>query len=79
MALTERQRKAIACSNAILRIKGCIANLKSIKDNIFRSYILKGMINSIIISLEKLLEYMQKSKLSSYETYLDEYQTPRKL
>lgn len=77
--VTERQKKAIARNNAILRIKGCIATLRSIKDDTFKSYLLKGMINPAIITLEKLLEHMKDSKLSSYEIYLDQYQTIKKL
>lgn len=77
--VTERQKKATARNNAILRIKGCIATLRSIKDDTFKSYLLKGMINPAIITLEKLLEHMKDSKLSSYETYLDQYQTIKKL
>ena len=79
MVLTERQKKAIARNNAMFRIKSCIATLKSIKDDPFKSYLLKGMINPAIITLEKLLEHMKTSKLSSYETYLDQYQTIKKL
>lgn len=79
MVLTERQKKAIARNSAMFRIKSCIATLKSIKDDTFKSYLLKGMINPAIITLEKLLEHMRTSKLSSYETYLDEYQTVKKL
>lgn len=79
MVLTERQKKAIARNSAILRIKGCIATLRSIKDNTFKSYLLKGMINPAIITLEKLLEHMKTSRLSSYEDYLDQYQTIKKL
>lgn len=79
MVLTERQKKAIARNNAIFRIKNCIATLRSIKDNTFKSYLLKGMINPAIITLEKLLEHMKTSRLSSYEDYLDQYQTIKKL
>lgn len=79
MVLTERQQKAIARNNAMFRIKSCIATLKSIKDDTFKSYLLKGMINPAIVTLEKLLEHMKTSKLSSYETYLNEYQTIKKL
>lgn len=75
MELTERQKQAIARNNAMLRIKNCIATLKSIKDDTFKSYLLKGMINPAIITLEKLLEHMKASKLSSYKTYIDECQT----
>lgn len=79
MVLTERQKKAIVRNNAMFRIKGCIATLRSIKDDTFKSYLLKGMINPAIITLEKLLEHMKTSRLSSYENYLDQYQTIKKL
>lgn len=79
MVLTERQKKAIVRNNAMFRIRGCIATLRSIKDIAFKSYLLKGMINPAIITLEKLLEHMRTSKLSSYENYLDQYQTIKKL
>lgn len=71
--LTDKQKKAIARNNAIRRLRYCILNLRGIKDNLFHSYMLKGMINSAILSLEKLLEHLQRSKLSSYNTYLDDF------
>ena len=79
MMLTERQKQAINRSKAIFRLKGCIATLKYIKEDIFRSYMLKGMINSAIITLERLLDHIQVSKLSSYETYLQDYKPIKKL
>ena len=76
--LTTKQRQAITRGRAMFQIKGAIANLRSVKDNYFRSYVLKGMINSAIITLERLLEHMKSSRYSSYETYLNDFYSNKK-
>lgn len=73
MVLSQKQKKNISRSKAIFLIKGNIATLKFCKDRLFRSYVLKGMINSAIISLEHLLTHMQ-SRYSNEKNYvLDDF------
>ena len=76
--LTTKQKQAICRGRAMFLIKGAVVQLKSVKENCFRSYLLKGMINSAIITLERLLEHMKSSRYSSYETYLNDFYSSKK-
>ena len=71
--LTTKQKQAITRNKAMFQIKGAITHLRIVKDDCFRSPVLKGMINSAILSLEHLLKHMESSRYSSYETYLDDF------
>ena len=76
--LTTKQKQAISRNRAMFQIKGAIVNLRAVKDDCFRSYVLKGMVNSAIITLERLLEHMKSSRYSSYETYLNDFYSNKK-
>lgn len=73
MVLSQKQKKNISRSKAIFLIKGNIATLNFCKNRLFRSYVLKGMINSAIISLEHLLTHMQSSRYSNEGNYLNDF------
>ena len=71
--LTKKQKQAVTRNRAVFQIKGAITHLKIVKDECFRSIVLKGMINSAIITLERLLDHMKSSRYSSYEEYLNDF------
>ena len=76
--LTTKQKQDICRGGALFLIKGAVVQLKSVKENCFRSYLRKGIIISAIITLERLLEHMKSSRYSSYETYLNDFYSSKK-
>lgn len=71
--LTTKQKQAITRNRAMFQISGAIKHLETVKEECFRSIVLKGMINSAIITLKHLLEHMKSSRYSSYEEYLNDF------